>query len=542
MKMTKAVQEQRQIQKDKPVTNFMGGTSYEVNPLLALKMVTASSIFGEPQYYRKGEFAEKNMKNDGRYLIHPLCSREEDIVLDKRYNGMNTSEIMEDVIDKALDYDFKGTLDWAATLRHEYFMRLNPQIIMVRAAMHPCRAAFNEANPGYFRTVQECVMRRADEPAVQFTYWLYRKKSKRSLPSILKRSWADRYESADLYELAKYKNKGLGMIDTIRVCHANSGLINELMKDGTIEVKQSIQLTWEKMRSEGASWQTIVDTIKLPHMALLRNLVNIFTEIKNAELAKKLLEQLKSGVLHANQFPFRYMTAMNAVRDAKKINHATMIYDALEACMDISLGNLPNLKGVTAVLSDNSGSAWGQFTSEYGETTVAEINNLSSVLIAQKSDEGTVFKFGDKVKAFSISKRNGALIQAQQISSRRDGDVGGSTEHGIWLFFDEAIKNNIHYDNIVIFSDQQAGHGGLYGTDFREYPEYAYGGRHIDVTKLIKAYRSKVNPKVNVYSVQTAGYDNVVIPEQMYRTSILYGWTGKELLYIDAMNKLWDSL
>ncbi len=34
------------------VINFMGGVSYNVSPLETLKMISASSIFGEPQYYR----------------------------------------------------------------------------------------------------------------------------------------------------------------------------------------------------------------------------------------------------------------------------------------------------------------------------------------------------------------------------------------------------------------------------------------------------------------------------------------------------------
>jgi hypothetical protein len=59
--------------------------------------------------------------------------------------------------------------------------------------------------------------------------------------------------------------------------------------------------------------------------------------------------------------------------------------------------------------------------------------------------------------------------------------------------------------------------------------------------KLIDKYRKEVNPKVNVYTVQTAGYDNVLVPENCYRTSILYGWTGKELVYADAINKFWDE-
>ncbi len=37
------------------------------------------------------------------------------------------------------------------------------------------------------------------------------------------------------------------------------------------------------------------------------------------------------------------------------------------------------------------------------------------------------------------------------------------------------------------------------------------------------------------------GYTNVLVPENGYRTSIMYGWTGKELVYADIVNKLWDE-
>ena len=61
-----------------------------------------------------------------------------------------------------------------------------------------------------------------------------------------------------------------------------------------------------------------------------------------------------------------------------------------------------------------------------------------------------------------------------------------------------------------------------------------------NVDLLIEEYR-KINPKVNVYCVQTAGYNNVLIPEYGYRNNLLYGWTGKELQFIDQMNRFWDE-
>lgn len=92
--------------------------------------------------------------------------------------------------------------------------------------------------------------------------------------------------------------------------------------------------------------------------------------------------------------------------------------------MGIACENLPALKGRSAFLTDNSGSAWGACTSEWGTMSIADIGNPSSVI--------------------------GACLR----------------------------------------------------------------GRYIDVNMLVKLYRKLVNPKVNVFCIQTA----------------------------DAMNRIWDNL
>jgi hypothetical protein len=241
------------------------------------------------------------------------------------------------------------------------------------------------------------------------------------------------------------------------------------------------------------------------------------------------------------------------IRQCNDIHHKGFIMDELEECIDIAIDNLPKLKGKTMCLSDNSGSAWGQFTSEFGTETVAEIDNLSSVIAGKCSeDEAIVGKFGDTLIEYPVSKRNGALYQAEKISDNRVSDVGGSTEGGIWKFFRDAINNKRWFDNIFIFSDQQAGTGGLYGTH-RDMDEYLdkYGCRftgwrrdeaYIDVFKLTLEYRKKVNPKVNIFSVQTGGYKNAVIPMMTYRCAILYGWTGKEVLFAKKYIDEWDAV
>lgn len=527
------------------VMNFMGGNSYEINPLDTLKMVSASSIFGEPQYYRDGAFESAKIL-DGKYTVDRLMTKHVISSLDK-YKGMKTSTIMEKVIDEALYYDFAGVLDWAVTLRKDFYMRLNPQVIMVRAAIHPERQAFTESNPVKFAEVNKQVMSRGDDVISQLTYYLYINGSKNKVPAVLKRSWAKKIETLTAYEVYKYRNHGIGLVDTVRICHAKSPIVNELMTTGTVQLEDN-KKTWETLRASGMSWVEIIDTLgRIPHMALLRNLRGIFKEVDDNALAKKLMAELVAGVEKGKQFPFRYMSASNAVKDDEGVNNKPTLITGLEECLDASCVNLPKLEGKSAFLTDNSGSAWGTCNSEYGTVTIAEINNLSSVIGAANSEEGYVYAFGDKLLEYPISNRVGILKQAQDISVEARKKVGGSTENGVWLFFDKAVKNKEHWDNIFIYSDMQAGHGGLYGTSEgqRAYQKLGMatstGSMYVDVVKLIDWYRKEVNPKVNVYCIQTAGYDNVLVPENGYRTNILYGWTGKELVYADAMNKFWDS-
>ena len=533
MKLTKFVKERAK----KKVVNFMGGFSYELSPIETLKMITASSIFAEPQYYRDGAFARAGIR-DGFYSLSSYFAPYS--VLGDKFEGKSTSQIMEQAIDAALDYDFGEVLAFAVELRKDYYMRLNPQVIMVRAAMHPKKDEFVKNNPGVFDKINQMVMSRADEPISQLTYFLYKNESHKNMPNLLKKSWAKKISSLSAYEFNKYKNTGLGMKDIICLCHPKSDVVDEFMKTGKVSVSED-NLTWENLKSAGKTWREILDTIKLNHMALLRNLRGIFIEIEDIALCKNLLEQLKAGVTTGKQFPFRYWSALKAIEEDDTVHHKALIIDCLEECMDIAVENMPKLKGKTMCLTDNSGSAWGSFTSEYGSVTIAEIDNLSAVIAARNSEEGYVGKFGDKLKEFPVSKRNGILTQTKEITKNRGSDVGTATENGIWLFLDRAIKKKEHWDNIFVFSDMQAGHGGLYGLDAKEYAEYVVDERYIDVNKLIMEYRTKVNPKVNVFMVQTAGYRNVLVPEYGYRTNILYGWTGKELLFADAMIEFWDN-
>lgn len=525
----------------------MGGESFRINPLDTLKMITASSIFGEPSYYRCGGL-QRGPKDSGFTCCRLL---EGQLLFGEKWDGKTTTEIMEEAVDEALDWDFEGTLRWAAVLRQDFQMRLNPQVIMVRAALHSGRKAFTQAHPGVFGQMERLVMERGDDAMSQLAYFLYSNRGKQKMPSLLKRAIAAKLEGLDAYGAAKYKNAEMGLKDAVCITHANSPVIDEFMRTGTIALPVQ-KKTWENLRSDGWRWRDIFHQVPMGHMALLRNLRGVFSEIEDMDFCREYLERLKSGVRTGRQFPFRYYSAYQSV-EKSTCAHRPQILDALEECMDLAMANVPRFQGKTMCLSDNSGSAWGMIPSEYGSVQVAVIDNLSSVIASAASEEGYVGKFGDRLKVWPISGRGQVLRQCREISEGMNSDVGGSTEGGIWEFFSEAIAKKEHWDQIFIYSDQQAGHGGLYGTlaQQKAYRSKGYSclghgrggeGSYINVFELILAYRRQVNPNVNVFSIQTAGYNNVCIPEYAYRTCILYGWTGRELSFARQMIDLWDEM
>ena len=519
--------------------NFMNGISYRINPVDTLKMISASSIFGEPQYYRAGENAKATIL-DGVYGINRLFTEYSLNMLDL-FKGMKTSQVMEKAIDDALDADFEATMQWAVELRERYMMRLNPQVILVRASTHPGRKTYTRQHPGEFAAIARKVMPRGDDIINQVQYWLAQNGSKKGIPALLKRAWAERISGMDAYSMAKYGNTGIGLVDVVRICHAKGDVVDILMRDGKVPMPEG-ENTWECLRSSGMGWQEILNEIRMPHMALLRNLRGIFAEVRDPEIRRNTLELLKRGVRRGKQFPFRYLCAWKAV-EAEGRPWAREVQDALEECMEIACKNLPVLQGRSAFLTDNSGSAWGSCPSEWGTMQVAEIGNLSGVIGAMCAEEGVVFPFGDRLESVRIRKDEGVLKQAHQVSKIGKG-CGMSTENGIWLFFRDAIMQKQHWDNIFVYSDMQAGHGGLYGICSEDYKALGacVNGNCIDVNMLVKLYREQVNPKVNVFCIQTAGYTNVLVPEYGYRTAILYGWTGKELVFADAMNRTWNEL
>ena len=66
--------------------------------------------------------------------------------------------------------------------------------------------------------------------------------------------------------------------------------------------------------------------------------------------------------------------------------------------------------------------------------------------------------------------------------------------------------------------------------------------KYIHLPKLIEDYRQRINPILNVFCIQTAGYNDSILPQSMYRATNFASWTGKETVYAKKVIALWDQL
>jgi 60 kDa SS-A/Ro ribonucleoprotein len=512
-----------------PLKNYMNSTSFKPDPVAALKLMAASSIFGEPKYY------------EGR---------------------TKSADKFEAAIDAALHFDFKAVLDFAAELRSTYFMRLNPQIIVVRAACHPKREAFTATHPGYFTYIMKEVALRPDDITTQIEYYLAcfdsRKgaqstNKKARMPNVLKRAQEQVLAQFGTYHIAKYQEKGIGLVNVVRLLNTRylrtvNATIDELMKKGKVQTSAE-QKTWRTLKSAGMKWPEILHSgITLSHSDYLFQLRTILSELDSEDFtsASKVIEGFLRGVEKGKMFPYQYWIAYRTLEN-QTFNHKTRALDALNKAITLAVYAQPKLAGRVATLVDNSGSARAGITFEGANTHVYEIGNLSGIMTALNADEGVVGVFGDGLKMVPVKQSASVMDQLKEVN-RVGETVGQGTEHGIWLFWRDAIANKTHYDHVFIYSDMQAGTGGLYGINSAEYSNFIYGGKrgygheYIDVWKLIEEYRKLVNPRVNVFSIQVAGYDNSVLPENKYRGANLTGWTGKEVTFAQAIINLWNQL
>lgn len=522
--------------KNKAVTheNFMGENSYDINnPILRLRLIAASCYFKEPKYYDvnsnnelyEGLSSKVNSNSENFEYLFSLLNDNEEYFNIKGENSLRHS--LEKAIDDALDFNVEMTLKEAVNLRKVENMRTTPQVIMVRAANHPKSKGTN-----LIRLYAQDIMGRADEATVQMEYQL--SIFGKPIPNSLKKAWKKQIENLTEYQVNKYKlaGKKIKLLDVVNMVHAYSEPIDKLMKGN---LKLSVDDTWEALISKtGSNNQNWTKAIELmSHTALLKNLRNF--KMNNVDM-EKVYEKLIATAKFSKMMPFHYYMAYLALNKDGLCD--AMDKREISKALEISMDELPTFQGKVISLCDNSGSAHGAHTSEFGSTTVAHIANLSAILTAKNSEEGYVGVFGDKLKIIRVKKEDNVFDVMDEVTKIAQ-TIGQSTENGIWLFFEEALRNKDVYSNIFVYSDMQAGHGRLYGINPSSYSEYKWNkSQYIDVPKLIKKYRKSVNSDALFFLVQVAGYGDTLVPEIYKNTYIIGGWSAQILRFANKMRQI----
>lgn len=294
------------------------------------------------------------------------------------------------------------------------------------------------------------VVQRADELGELIA--LYWRAGKKPLPAQFKKGLARAFAKFDAYHLAKYdRDAAVKLRDVMFLVHPNPRRHRPVETDAEITAEaiasgretlyrklaqREIEApdTWEVALSGGAdkreTFERLLRDGKLGYLALLRNLRNMAQAgcdvglVRDAILARK-------GARHV--LPFRYVAAARA---------APQFEPALDAALQLAIGEMPVLAGKTAVMVDVSGSMDERLSARSDLTR----KDAAAALAAMVPGDVRMFSFADQV--IEVPPRRGmagvdALVRSQSGGTRLFDAVA-------------AINANVPYDRLIVITDEQA--------------------------------------------------------------------------------------
>jgi hypothetical protein len=425
------------------ILGHQGAASYERDVRSELFILGISNLVGEKTHH------EKDLTRDERFaqLVHAVAP--------------NYPEWMANFI------------PW---LRNSANMRTSSLV----AALESARSLLANDIPGSRQLIANS-MARPDEPGEAVAYWM--KHYGRQLPMPVKRGIAD--GARRLYTekaLLKYDtaSKPFRFADVIELCHPRPDVQwrSDLYKYAlarrhnrenivvpatlpTIQHRIDLKgtaveemsefdvklagLTWENTISAAvdkkSAWEKQIPT--MGYMALLRNLRNFDEAGVSAKVKLQVMERLMDPeeVKRSRQFPFRFLSAYN------ELNSLTWGH-ALETALNLSLQNLPALRGRTLILVDRSDSMFHGL-SEHSDMRWASVAALfGTALYLRNQPNATLVQFGNSSREMIFPKGTSVLKVESKFSN-----LGGT-------YTARAILNHFAgHDRIIVITDEQMHYG-----------------------------------------------------------------------------------
>lgn len=346
----------------------------------------------------------------------------------------------------------------------------------MRSASVVAAAEYVQADGPNKRRVIDSALVRPDEPAELIGYWLnfYGRK----LPMAVKRGVADAVVRLyNEYAALKWdsKNNAVRMADVINLVHPKpkaewqsdlfKHLLNERHNPGTANTPESLAvingiqewvnlgspldripegITWERLSTyktmDKAAWNAVIP--KMGYMALLRNLRNFDNAGVSDIVANGIANRLSDPeqVARSRQFPYRFLSAYKAVESVRW-------HTAIDAALDASVNNVPELDGKTLVLVDVSGSM-GPSVSQHSQVARWEVGALFGAVTAKRSNADLAV-FASSHQQVTFGKGASVLQIIDKVRSLV-GRIGYGTEAygALSKYFDG-------HDRVLVFTDMQ---------------------------------------------------------------------------------------
>lgn len=469
--------------------NHENGLSYTMSDRLKLYSQVATWMVGEPKFY-SNDSDQENQDPEILQLIRNFAENDPEFLM-----------------------------KLAIYCRNSLYLRTAPTVLLVETAL--------AKNDFSVRSVTPKIIKRPDELTSAVAYLqsqmghIGNKSEKGSMPCGLKRGLNDAIGKFNTYSLAKYDNQRnqVKLRDVFRLVHPKpdsdekNKIYNKIVNGGSFE-KHDLKApeTWENIISkEGSNKDSWTKASKvMPIMATIRNLRNMLTNKIDMEIPINKLTD-KEIILKSKQFPFRFLSAYRQVEKFTESMDTTKVLDALETSMNLSIENIPKLKGTTFLSADNSNSMTNTI-SERSSVQYADIANLLQSISSRMCDSSLTSIFATQFEVVHMPKSNGIISNINKI---KEIEIGYATNG--YLTIDYLIKNNIKVDRIILFTDEQ-----MYDTS----------GYDNSLSAKLIDYRSKINHDAYCYIIDLAGYGTLQVPESDPKTCLIAGWSDKILNYI----------
>jgi len=394
----------------------------------------------------------------------------------------------------------------------------------MRSASLVMAAEYVRAKGPNGRKVIDSALKRADEPAEMLGYWFshygkhYPQPVKRGIADAAKRLYNERaalkyagdkgFRMADVIELthpeptapwqsalfeyliAKRHNRERLDVSNLPTIAGRIALENIPAEDRASVLAKGLPdgTTWEYASSwiggklDASFWEAMIPN--MGYMALLRNLRN-FDEAGVSDISAvtaKLTDP--EEVVKSRQFPLRFLSAYKAVPSVRW-------HWPLEQAMNLSLANLPALKGHSLIMVDCSGSMVAPLSAR-SELMRNEAAAAFGAALALRAETATLLAFAETGVPVNVPK-GGSVLPLAVLTSK--ATTGGTRT------MDVLASAYDGHDRVIILTDEQAfapgGYTGYFG---------GFGARTVNVDNLL----SKVT--CPIYTFNLAGYEAGHLP------------------------------